>query len=353
MRSNLSSGFSRRNFLKTSGTLGAIGLTGLSGCLGSITGGSTPEIGVAYIVPVVDMGSVWDVPGLREEFAEHEGSAYELSVIRGQSTPSIISSIAAGEVDFGNTAYASFPRAVIDDVVPNGLTGVAANVNNAAEGKFAYTVRVRADSDIESVADLEGMTVGVNGIGTGVQAIIAKALTDAGMDYEADVQWTEVPFPAHLEALKEERIDAGIFVPAFDAQARADGTTRPLFTDREAWGDVITEDGYPFVFISGANDTLENETAASEAFLEDYVSAIQYMNDPANRDTIIAEYSSAYDIPEAAIDSYFQTEHDVYHPNDGQFSVETLQGLIEGLAEMGFLSEAITAADHVDFSYLP
>jgi len=335
----------RRQFLKTSGTVTAIGLSGIAGCLGS---GGSGSVNVGWVVPGENIPSYFAVDSLRDEVAEEAGNSYDLTLTQIGSTPEVVSAIAAGELDLGLVAYASFPRAILNEAVPSGLTGVAIDFNDANPDHYSFTIRVMEDSEIRDVSDLDGMNIGVNAMGTGVQAIIYNQLEKAGLDPENDVTWVELAFPAMGSALEEGRIDAGIFPSVFATAMRQGGGTRVLFDSRDSWGRE-----YPFAFYAASNDALENNAAAIEGYLSDHVSLIEYMQDDSNRDTIISALVDEYDMPRGLLESYLLTEHDVYRPPSGEIAVDPLQSVTDRLSELGFADESVSVGDHTDNSYLP
>lgn len=335
----------RRSFLKASCAVSTIAVTNLAGCFG---GGTQSTVNVGWVVPSENLASYLAIDSIREEVAEGAGNSYELQFTQIGSTPQIVSSIAAGEVDLGLVAYASFPRVLNKKAVPSGLTGISIDFNDANPDYYSFTIRVLDDSDVNSVGDLADKKIGVNAIGTGVQAIIYNRLEKAGLAPEEDVTWIELSFPAMGSGLEEGRIDAGIFPSTFAAAMRQQGNTRVLFDSRDSW-----DREYPFVFYAASNKTLENKTSALETYLKDQVALIDYMRDSSNRDTIISAVANHYNLPRDLLDSYLLTKQDIYRPPDGRIDVDSLQAVTDRLNELGFIDEPVPIDDHIDNSHLP
>lgn len=338
----------RRTFLKATGAAGVAGLTGLAGCVGGIGGGGDlPTVTAAYVVAAGNKPSLFLVDSIREEVADNAGEEYELEVEAIGSTPDHVNAVAAGEIQVGMATIGSFPRALIQDAVPSGITAVAVDYEDGHEDYHSISTWTTEDSEVESAADLEGMNVGVNATGTGVHAIVVRELANHGLT-EDDVEFVELAFPAIQSALDDGRIDAGIVPSTFSTIMRLDGGYRKLFDSHDAFGR-----SFPFTYLFTSNDFIDEETEALEAFLEDYASLVDYILDPDNRDQVVEDIADHFDAPYEIYDAFMYTEHDYYHPNPPELDADGLQFIVDELAEMDFLDEAVDVGPHVDNSYLP
>ncbi|MFB6078140.1 MAG: ABC transporter substrate-binding protein [Halarchaeum sp.] len=335
----------RRTFLKTSGVVGGASLTGVAGCLGGGGGGGTPTINVGYVVPIENMISLMGIDEIKSQL-DNVGDAYELNLSRYSSTPDILNSMAAGELNVGLPAYASFPGAINGNAVPNGMTAVVSGFYDAEPDYFAIPVLSMEDSGIQNPEDLDGAKIGVNATGTGVHAIIYRMLQKVGIDSENDVDFVEIGFPAMGSALREGKIDAGIFVSTFGNAERNKGGVQTVFDSQDAW-----EQPYPFTFLVAKNDFIDENEDGLRAWIADYVQMINYSYD--NRDTVVSLASEEFDVPEALLSSFYLTQDDYYRPKDGHLDVDALQHTTDALTEMGFLEKSPTMSDYVTNEYLP
>lgn len=335
----------RRTFLKATGAASIAGVTGLSGCIGGLGGGGTPKLKAAYVVPIENIISLLEIEEVRNQL-DNLGSAYELELTRSKSTPELINTLAAGDLDVGVTAYASFPGAINKDAVPGGMTGIAAGFYDAMEGYFAFPVYSMQGSGIKSAKDLKGKKIGVNALGTGVHAILYRMLQKVGLNPEKDVQFVEIAFPAMGSALREGKIDAGIFPSTFAAVQRSKGGIQTVFTARDAWGQ-----GYPFTILAARNKVLNKNEEAIRAWAQDYVSMIQYAYD--NRQKVVKLASEHFGLPEKLLGSFYLTKNDYFRPKDGHVDVESFQFVVDELAKMGFLNQSPDLSKHVTNKYLP
>lgn len=336
---------SRRNFLKAVGAGGTVALSGVAGCLG---GSDDESIQVGIVDPISEPISALDIPELQEKAGNNVGDVYELDVTIVGDTPTILNQLASDEIQLGNSAYVSFPRAIQQEAVPGGATAVAAEIVDAEPGYRGFPVHSLEGSGIDDVEDLEGATIGVNALGTGVHGIVVLGLLQNGIDPNEDVEWVEFGFPEMGSALREERMDAGIFVPVFSTAEQAEGGIQTVFTSKDVW-DV----GYDFAFQITRTEFAEENSAVLEAYLEDYVSLLEYIHASENREEVIQLMSEHYDLPAELLDAFWLTDNDFFHPLDAQLDISRFQEVLDRLTETDFLDSSITAADHMTNEYLP
>ncbi|MEM0049092.1 MAG: PhnD/SsuA/transferrin family substrate-binding protein [Candidatus Bathyarchaeia archaeon] len=173
-------------------------------------------IKAGYIVPAENIISLFEIPFFQENVLENYGKKYTVDLLRLRSTPDIVAALAAGELHVGHLALISFASAVVRDVVPSGLIIIAGDAFDAYPGYYSFTCLTLADSPINTAKDLAGKKIGINALGTAVHFAAAAVLKANGLDPKKDVIFVEVgPFPALAPALKEKKIDAGIFPPAY------------------------------------------------------------------------------------------------------------------------------------------
>ncbi|WP_197425365.1 ABC transporter substrate-binding protein [Halobacterium sp. CBA1126] len=209
----------RRTFLKSGTAAAAVGLTGITGCLGGGGGGGVSDLGLAFTVPVENLGSLFDIPELREELT-NVGEEYELSVTRNESTPDSLNAMAAGDVDMALLTTVSYGSAVSQEAVPGNISMISTDFWDAHPEWYGFTIFAGPDTGITEPADLEGANIGVNAQGTGTHAVISKALRSADIDPEDGAEIVELPFPSIASGINDGRLDAAIF-PALFAVARA------------------------------------------------------------------------------------------------------------------------------------
>ena len=334
--------YNRRTFLKAGGAAGAIGLTGLSGCLGGITGGGgTPTIRMAYVVPVENLGSLMSIPDIQSELP-NLGDAYEFEISRVQATTDGVSSMAAGDLDMTYMTTVSYGNAIAQEAVPGGSTAIATDFWDAHPDHYGFMTYSAADSDITEVADLEGKQLGITAVGTGIHAVYVKALVEEGISRDA-VEYVELGFPSFTQAIKDGRFDAGIYPAFFAGQPRAEGFTE-VFPSQDYF------EPYPFAYVVGANNALDEKGDAMRAWGEDFAALFEMANN--DRQTVVDAATSHFELPDGMLDSWYLTEKD-YFRGSIQMDIEALNRIMSQMVDLEFLEEDRDYADYATNEYLP
>lgn len=202
--------------IRTAATLGVATALLLSACSGSDdspSGDGTleqTEVTVG-VLPIADYAAVY----WAEENGLFEAEGLDVTIEAIQGAPMGIQSVASGELDFSiaNTISTSISQAQGAPV-----TAVAQLSSLGEGGGIVWT---RDDSDIETVADLDGQTLGNNTIhNIGDVAFMNLALSE-GLDIEPEV--VEVPFPEMIAGIESGSIDAGYTPEPFTSAAREAG----------------------------------------------------------------------------------------------------------------------------------
>lgn len=333
----------RRAFLKSSGAA-AVGVgAGLSGCLGLGLGGGSSTLGLAFTVPVENLGSLFDIPEIQDQ-AGNLGDAYELEVSQNSSTPDSLNQMAAGEVDMALLTTVSYASAVQQEAVPGNISMIATDFWDAHPDNYGFTIYSKGDSDVTEVADLEGKKLAVNALGTGIHAVYVKRLRQADIDPENDVQFVEIPFPSFTSAIKDGRVDAGIYPALFAVQARGEGFNA-VFSSQDAW-----DQEYPFAYLTASNDSLDNKSEAFQAFGEDFRGIVDYAFD--NRDEVVSLAAEHFDLPESLVGGFFLTDQD-YFREDIRIDFERLQVAMDEMENLGFIDQSFDVQEYATNEYLP
>jgi sulfonate transport system substrate-binding protein len=326
---------SRRTFLK-SGVAAGLGMTAMAGCLGLGGGGGTSNLGLAFTVPVENIGSLFQVPEIQDQL-DNLGSAYELEVSRNSSTPDTLNQMAAGEIDMGLLTTVSYASAVQQEAVPGNISMIATDFWDAHADYYGFTIYSKGDSDISKPEDLEGKKLGVNALGTGIHAVFVKRLQQVGIDPDNDVQFVELGFPNFTAAINDGRIDAGIYPALFAVQARGEGFT-PVFSSQDAW-----DEAYPFAYMCASQDALEEKQDAFNAWGEDYVNLVDYIYD--NRDDVVEWAAAHFELPPPLVDGFFLTNDD-YYRKDVTVDFERLQFIMDDMEALGFLDSSFDVQEY-------
>lgn len=339
------SGMGRRAFLNSTGAAAAgLGMAGLAGCTGDLgVGGGTPTLGLAFTVPVENLGSLFDIPEIQEQ-AQNLGEAYELKVTQNESTPDSLNQMAAGEVDMGLLTTVSYASAVQQEAVPGNISMISTDFWDAHPDNYGFTIYSKGDSGITETADLKGKKLGVNALGTGIHAVYVKKLKQEGINPDEDVQFVELPFPSFTSAINDGRIDAGIYPALFAVQARSEGFN-PVFSSQDAW-----DEGYPFAYMVASNKSLDKKSDAFTAWGEDFANLVDYVY--KNRSKVVSQAASHFELPKSLVDGFFLTEKD-YFRKEIAIDFQRLQAVMDEMANLGFIDQRFDVKQYATNEYLP
>jgi NitT/TauT family transport system substrate-binding protein len=96
---------------------------------------------------------------------------------------------------------------VLLQAVESGIDLVVLAATSVLPGRDAAGLLARTGSDIKAAKDLAGKTVGVPGLGSGLDVMLRKWLMDEGVDVQK-VRFVELSFPQMGDALKAKQVDA-------------------------------------------------------------------------------------------------------------------------------------------------
>ena len=130
----------------------------------------------------------------------------------------IVAAVASGAVDIGFTNIVSLVGAFKHGV---NVKIVAPGSLDLVESPTTFLVTSK-DSSVKTAADLNGKTIASNGLANILQ-YAAQAWIDKNGGNSSTVKFVEMPFPAMMNALATNRIDAAVVVEPFVTQAKGAG----------------------------------------------------------------------------------------------------------------------------------
>jgi NitT/TauT family transport system substrate-binding protein len=138
------------------------------------------------------------------------------------------------------------------------------------------SVQVLESSPIKTLADLHGKKIGVGGLSTQNTIAVKMLLDKAGVDL-GSVAFSEVPFPAMINALKAGHVDAVVPVDPFTTQLRLSGG-RVL-----SWNyvEAIPEQPLGVWFTKGS--IIKSNPQVIEAFIKSMKESIDYLHADESR----------------------------------------------------------------------
>ncbi|MCW4386677.1 ABC transporter substrate-binding protein [Salinibacterium sp. SYSU T00001] len=257
--------------------IGLVGLLALTGCSGGadgedVAGGEGDLIPVSVaVIPIADTAPLW--LGVDQGFFEDEG--LDLTIETAGGGAAIVPGVVSGDFDFGFSNYVSlmFANSQFGADSPMSMTVVANGVTASEDLERDFgSVVVRADSDIETAADLSGRSVSVNTLANIGDSTVSYIVEEDGGDPSA-IDFVEVGFPDAPAALENAEIDAAWIVEPFLTQA-VDAGARILFSNFNGFDPELDIAGY---FTSG--QTLQESPEVVEAFRAAMNRSLQYAED--------------------------------------------------------------------------
>lgn len=274
----------RRQFLTGSGALTA---AGLAGCLGGDDGGSDGDGDADAVVEMHQLAleSGMYIPpllyGKDQGVFEERGIDISFEVVGfGKYSRAFTDGLATGT---SNLSALPLMEQIATDAAPAKIFGQAMNLINQCF--------VRADSDVETVADLEGRVLGVPGLGSStVRAYKALWAEQLDFDLENDpAELVDSPPGTLYEFITEgEEVDAVILFTSFTIAALANPDLRSIYHPGTRWED---ETGYPPIVTAWGvfEDFLEANPQAVLDFQEGWRESVDLFRE--NYGQVMSDYA--------------------------------------------------------------
>ena len=218
---------------------------------GDETGELTPiTIG---ILPLAGLAPIWH--GVEEGYFEEEGLDVSMEIGEGgaQLTPSVLNN----EYQFAIGEHMSLLQAHENDVPIQ----VFSNLTNGADApdQGINALLVAPDSGIDSIEDLAGKTVAVNGL-NGTEDVAIKAILDENGIDPTSVEFVEVPFPDMNAAVEAGDVDVASQPEPFVTLGEQAGLVNLLDPFYEALPSL------PLGLLFGSEEWLADNPETAEAF---------------------------------------------------------------------------------------
>jgi NitT/TauT family transport system substrate-binding protein len=135
---------------------------------------------------------------------------------------------------------------------------------------------VSKNSPIKKVADLKGKIIGVNQLGSTVEAIVRYQVLKAGLKPEQDVKFVEVEPGEQAEAIKGGEVQAVAAPAPWPSQVQLNGNARALLD----WKQIYNNGAY----LSGSFFTTKKFAQENPEFIKSFLKATQEITDELNKD---------------------------------------------------------------------
>jgi len=135
---------------------------------------------------------------------------------------------------------------------------------------------VSKNSPIKKVADLKGKVIGVNQLGSTVEAMVAYQVLKAGLKPEEDVKFVEIKPGEQAEVLKGGEVHAVAAPAPWPSHVQFNGNARALLD----WKQIYNDGAY----LSGSFFTTKKFAQENPEFIKSFLKATQKITDDLNKD---------------------------------------------------------------------
>jgi sulfonate transport system substrate-binding protein len=270
------------------------------------------------VVPADIMPLIFQKPGL----APHAGKSYAPELTHFAGTPTEMTALATGDLDLAALAYSTFALGV-QNAGMDDLRVIADVFQDGVPGYHTNDMMVRDDSPIKTVEDLKGKIVATNQTGSAVDVAVRAMLAKHGLQDKKDLTMIEVRFPDMKAMLKERKVDLITAVNPFGFDPELTAFARPLFTQEQAVGRT------QMIVLVARKGFLDKNRQAMIDFLQDYIGATRFFDDPANREQAVQLVADVTKQPAALFKDWVFTKKDYFRDPDGLPNLEALQTNVE------------------------
>ena len=247
-------------------------LAAVSCCLlgwASFASGQTKQVSIG-ILKMAALTNPW--------VAQQEGifkkNGLDVRLVEFRNGNEAIAALQGGSVDIA-LAIPGTAMTAIERGFP--LIAIAQNEIARTKGPDSGSLQVLKDSPIRTIADLAGKKVGVSSLHSQNTVGVQKLIRDAGVDLKK-VQFVELPFPSHADALRSKQIDAIATVDPYTTQLQASGIGRVL-----SWNYVESIPEQPLGAWFAKTAYIKSNPDVAEKFAASIRESIDYMNSDADR----------------------------------------------------------------------
>lgn len=301
-----------------------------------------PAAAASYDMSVAVSPAVTVLPqyvALAEGFFEENG--INADFVGVASGPELGAAMISGDI----TVSGNIPNNQIG-LINAGFDVVA--INEIVSSQF-FDILVGADVDLggatgweDVMAALEGSSVGVVANGAAAEDIARSLFEEAGVDPDAQSYIATGLPDTTLAAMSNGEIDIAItFDPAF-VLAEAEGIGSQPFSLRDGEGPASLL--WPSLLGTVSREYAEENPEAIAAYKTAIASAVQFIQDPANRDRVLEVMIDDMGFNADLAGPMLDANIGYFNPT-GDFNVEELNAAGQWVADIGKSEEVLTVDD--------
>jgi ABC-type nitrate/sulfonate/bicarbonate transport system substrate-binding protein len=203
----------------------------------------------------------------KPSLARNYGSKYTVDMTYFPSADKRFQAMEAGALDITTSNAHTALYAAAANIPIKIIASISRESAKGAHTRFV----VKSESEIKSIKDLKGRTIGVVGLRSATHFWASTALRKVGLDPDKDVTFVPIQFPVQGAALRSGKIDMGALVQPFAMMEEKKGGIRTIFTSK----DAVPFDEELIVLVA-RSEFLEKHAEAVRAFLADLTSVTAY-----------------------------------------------------------------------------
>lgn len=263
---------------------------------------------------------------LQEGFFEEAGLNVE--IVPGADAAANLAQAMSGDVDITTVSWGAVTTSVstgmpISVIAGNGI--VSDEIDTSG-------IVVKQDSPIQSVADLQGKNVAVNGVKSGGDIPMLQAVEAAGGDWTT-VNEIGIPYSGMQTALEQGTVDAAFPADSFYQQAVEAGFRVIANPVREF------QAGMPVTAWAASDAWVAENPGTATKFTEAMAKAVDFYMDSANAE-VLAQIVA--DVKQISIE---QARATVHAPMQVEVNVQRAQDLSDDYMEFGIITTPVSAEE--------
>jgi NitT/TauT family transport system substrate-binding protein len=295
---------------------------------------------IGWVVAGADLATLmFEKPGL----AVHAGTSYVPELIHFQGTSTEMTALATGEIDTAALAYSTFALGIVNAGMDD-LRVIADEFQDGVPGYHTNAFVVRSDSPIRSIEDLKGKILATNERGSAVDMAMRALLAKHHLQDKRDLTIIEVRFPQQKAMLKEGKVDLIPAVLPFGMDPELRAFDRALFTQADAIGRS------QMILRVARAGFLKEHRAAMVDFMEDYLRALHYFEDPAHHAEAVALLAQVSKRKPDLYQGWAFTNKDYYRDPAALPNLDALQANVDLQQKLGFIPTTVDVKKHTDLS---
>ncbi|EOM75518.1 ABC transporter substrate-binding protein [Rhodococcus rhodnii] len=266
-------------------------------------------------------------PKIAEEVGCFEAEGLDVSLVSFNGGSEAVQALSSGAVDVNSGNGFDVPSAVAKGLDIKAFSGIAQ--------ESSFVIIASPDGDVQSLEDLAGTSVGISRFGSTPDYVVRQASAAiGGADIEA------VPLGGLAEnqaALSRGDVDAFVWTVEVGTNLKEQGAGRVIASA----SDFIENDQHAALIAT--QSWLDGNPEAAESLASAYGCAIDWMQDPENRDRAVELTTGYLGLDPAVAERVYDLRTPALTP-DGSIDAAGLETLSNALPELG-LADTSPAVD--------